>query len=181
MEGEVEGEAGQREERQIGAGGGLYRIRREGGVAAKAGLTALESSKGGHGDQSPYGDRHTEPTGPRKVVLEEGHRGETGHEEGKRVEEDGRSAVGDCLGYAKGRDVLSKDDGCGKELDETVCGEGEESGAVRGEGGAGGQAELEEHPQDRDGLEPENRSLLRTSPRRDSRLRLRRGGSSELT
>jgi hypothetical protein len=142
----VEREAGERDEGQVGAGGGLDGVGGEGNVACEAGVAALERGEDGHGDQGGQGDRDAEAAGARMVVLKERDKGDDRDDGGQGVEENGGGAGGDSLGYAACGEELEQDHGCGEEFDEAVGGEGEQGGAVRSEGGAGRDSELDEHP-----------------------------------
>ena len=119
-------------------------------------MVALEGGKKGHGDQRSEGDAHAKGARARLMVLEQRSERERGNEEGEDAEEKGGGAGGEALGHSQPGEKLKQNNGGGEELDEAIGGEGEQSGAVGEEGGAGRDAKLGKHPKEGNGLQPED-------------------------
>lgn len=156
VEGGVEPEAGEGDDREIGAGGGLNRVGGEGGVAAAASFAALERGEKGHGDERGDRDGDACGAGLGLQLEDEGGDGDGCDHEGERKEESPGDAAGAMLREAERGRPLQQDDGGGEEFDEAVRAEGQQHRAAGRDGCVDRDTELDEHPCQGDGLEPEH-------------------------
>ena len=158
VKGGVEGESGERDGGEIGAGGGLDGVGGECVVGGSAREFALLPRQQRHDEQSGHGDGDSERAGLGLKLAGQGEDGSEGDDGGEKKEQDAGGRVDAAVVEAEAGSQGENDERGGEQFDKAVKAEGEQRGAM----GSGGSPErdgaLDEHPGEGEGLEEDERA-----------------------
>jgi len=153
VEARVEGESGERDGGQIGAGGRLHGVGGEDVVAGDAGESALLAGKQRHDEESRDGDGDSEGTGLGLELVHKGKQRGGRHDGSEKEKKDTGSGVNPLVIELESGSESEDDERGREQFDKTIAAEGEQYGAVRAGSGDERNGTLDEHPSEGDGLE----------------------------